>query len=67
MGGDTRPVAWTDVYIAQEYSDIAEDVPHCPDLVYTLLERRHGVVTQEIRQTIVATNLSARFAEILAA
>lgn len=63
--GRERPVAWTDVYIANEYGDIAAEVPTYEGLVYTLLEKRHGVITMEIRQTIVATNLGSSLAEVL--
>ncbi|WP_162409136.1 GntR family transcriptional regulator [Acuticoccus sediminis] len=63
--GRPRPVSWTDVYIAKEYGDIAEEVPTYGGLVYTLLEKRHGVITKEIRQTIVATNLTDELAGIL--
>jgi len=62
--GETRPVAWTDVYIAQEYGDIAEEVRTCPNLVYTLLEKRHGIITREIRQSIVATTLDMAMAQV---
>ena len=54
----TRPVAWTDVYVAAEYGDIAAEVPGFGDLVYKLVEKRHNVIIKEIRQTIVATTLS---------
>ncbi|UOM35063.1 GntR family transcriptional regulator [Acuticoccus sp. I52.16.1] len=65
--GQDVPVAWTDVYIAHEYGDIADEVPAYGNLVYTLLEKRHGVITKEIRQSIVATNLSQAMATVLCA
>lgn len=59
------PVGWTDVYLSQDYSDIAAEVPTYPGLVYSLLEDRHDVVIHEIQQSIRATPVPSELAKIL--
>lgn len=59
------PVGWTDVYLDEEYADIAPEVPDYPGLVYALLEERHDVVIHEIRQSISAVPVPADLAEPL--
>lgn len=52
------------MYLAREYEDIAEDVRTYPGLVYTLLEQRHGVIINEINQTVDATTLTPEHAKL---
>jgi len=59
------PVAWTDVYLAEEYSDIAELVPDFPGLIYTLLEQRHNLLIHEIKQSLQAVTVDAEIATAL--
>ncbi len=61
----SAPVGWTDVYLSEAYSDIAEAVPDYPGLVYALLEERHDVVIHEIRQSIRAAPVPAEHARTL--
>ncbi|MDO6731841.1 GntR family transcriptional regulator [Marinovum sp. 2_MG-2023] len=61
----SAPVGWTDVYLSQDYADIAEEIPTYPGLVYSLLEDRHDVVIHEIRQSIGATPVPRELADIL--
>ena len=67
IGEEPIPAVWTDVYLAREYSDIAEELPNYPGLIYTLLEKRHGIIINEIRQSIVAAPLAAKHAQALQA
>lgn len=61
----SAPVGWTDVYLNEAYSDIAEDVRDYSGLVYTLLEQRHNVVIREIRQSIRAAPVPTELAKPL--
>ncbi|WP_158971132.1 UTRA domain-containing protein, partial [Chachezhania sediminis] len=65
IDGQDAPVGWTDVYLADDYADIADEIPDYPGLVYSLLEERHAVVIQEIRQSIRAIMLPQEFADPL--
>ncbi len=60
------PVAWTQVFLLPKYADvftrIQQDV-----LVYALVERRHGIVTQSVRQTITAVAIDDRLAKLVRA
>lgn len=60
-----NPVGWTDVYLSAEYPDIAEDIGSYPGLVYSLLEERHGILIQKIRQSINAVPVPEAIAERL--
>lgn len=61
----SAPVGWTDVYLCEKYSDIAEEVPSYSGLVYSLLEDRHNVVIHEIRQSIRAAPVPRELADVL--
>ena len=41
-------MCWTDVYVAQKYAAIGDEIRDYPRLVYTLLEARYGVVITRI-------------------
>lgn len=63
--GREAPVCWTDVYLCENYADIADEIPNYPGLVYALLEERHQVVIREIRQLIRAVPVPEELAEPL--
>lgn len=65
IDGQVAPVAWTDIYLCEDYADIAEEVPDYAGLVYTLLEERHAVVIREIHQSVRAVPVPAALAEAL--
>lgn len=67
VGRKTMPAVWTDVYLTAEFGDIVADLPDYPGLIYTLLEQRHGIIIEEIRQTIVASTLSREIADVFEA
>lgn len=61
------PVCWTDVFVDSAYSDIRHCIDGYPDLVYSLIEERYGVVVTRIDQSLRAIGLPREYAEILQA
>lgn len=60
------PVGWTDVYIDPAYADLGDVARASPDvLISTLIERRYGRVSAEIRQNVEAIALPAARAATL--
>lgn len=58
-GRDDTPMAWTDVYIDPEYTEIGDLVRATPDtLVSTLIEMRYGRQIAEIEQDVRASTLA---------
>lgn len=62
---DPVPIALTDIWIARPYRSIADGLGNPSEPIYLLIERRFGVATAEIRQTIEAVNLPADAADRL--
>ncbi len=58
------PVAWTQVFLLPKYADVF-DAFEQDVLVYALVERRHGIVTQRVRQTITAVVIDEHVAELV--
>ena len=67
VAGSTAPVCWTDVFVDRSYSDIRHHLDRYPDLIYSLVEERHGVVITQIDQSLKAIGLPREYAEILEA
>ena len=63
--GQLSPVGWTDVYLNEDFQDIAEEIRDYAGLVYTLLEERHNVVIREIWQSIRAAPVPADISRTL--
>nr|WP_321443299.1 GntR family transcriptional regulator [uncultured Cohaesibacter sp.] len=52
--GQEVPVGWTDIYLSEEYGQIAEQIKDFPGLIYVLLEKETSVIIHKIEQTIRA-------------
>lgn len=65
IDGQDAPVGWTDIYLCDSYSDIAQEIPNYSGLVYTLLEERHDVVIREIHQAVRAAPVPVDLARML--
>ncbi|MHA6344284.1 GntR family transcriptional regulator [Roseivivax sp. CAU 1761] len=58
MPDDDRPIALTEIWIARSYRGILDDLAAPTEPIYALIERRYGLTTAEIRQTIEAVILT---------
>ncbi len=67
VADNPTPVCWTDVYVAQKYAAIGDEIRDYPRLVYTLLEARYGVVITRIDQSLRAIGLPQDYAGVLEA
>ncbi len=61
----SAPVGWTDIYLSEEYGQIAEQVKEYPGLIYMLLEKETNVIIHEIEQTIRAVPVPVDLADAL--
>lgn len=62
--GDT-PLAWMNIYVRPEHSDVLGLIDKGAQPVFSLIERQHGVRIVEVRQQIVAVALESREARLL--
>jgi GntR family transcriptional regulator len=58
------PVAWTQVFLLPKYADVFEEIQE-EVLIYSLVERRHGLITQSVRQTITAVEIDEHVAKLV--
>lgn len=63
--GSERPISWTDIYVKQEYSAIAEHVGNQPGGVYPLFEQLFDEVIETIDIEISAATFPAAVAKRL--
>ncbi len=61
----SAPVGWTDIYLSEEYGQIAEKVKNYPGLIYVLLEDETNVIIHEIEQSIKAVPVPEDLASAL--
>ena len=54
--GLTRPICYTDLYIAPQFSDVIADIGSEHTAVYAMIEKRHGVRIRKVLQDIEATD-----------
>jgi GntR family transcriptional regulator len=52
---DNLPLSWTDIYVAERYSDIFGDARKADEPIFKLIEKRYGERIAEIEQDISAT------------
>ncbi len=57
MGDDPTPIALTEIWIARSYRGVVDGVTTPSEPIYSLIERRYGLTTVEIRQNIEAVSL----------
>ncbi|MDD0811334.1 GntR family transcriptional regulator [Curvibacter sp. RS43] len=66
--GASVPLCWTDVYVDEAFSEVADLVKASPEtLISSLIEKRYGRAIARIRQDIQAIALPAALAEALQA
>jgi DNA-binding GntR family transcriptional regulator len=64
VAGSAEPVAWTQVFLLPRFADVFDEIRD-EVLIYALIERRHGILTRKVRQTITATTIDAPTAALL--
>lgn len=60
--GDAAPIAWTDVYINDRFSAVADAIKHETAPVYRLIEEHYGETVDQVEQDITATLVGSRVA-----
>jgi DNA-binding GntR family transcriptional regulator len=62
--GTAEAIAWTQVFVLPKYAEVLDNLQE-EVLIYALVERRFGIVTQSVRQTIMSAKIEGRVAELL--
>ena len=64
-GADTRPIAWTQIYVSPAYAAVTEEKDRDLAPIYSLIERRFGIKPLSVRQEISAVAISEPVANLL--
>jgi len=62
---DGPPVCWTDIYVAEPYAEIRDEIGVYKDLIANLIESRYGTEAAEIRQNLTSVSIPDHLAEPL--
>jgi GntR family transcriptional regulator len=65
VGDETRPIAWTQIYVAPAYAAVTDAKNRDAVPIYSLIERRFGLKTQSLRQEISAVAITGEMASLL--
>jgi len=65
VGDETRPIAWTQIYVAPAYAAVTEAKDRDAVPIYSLIERRFGLKTRSVRQEISAMAITGEMATLL--
>jgi DNA-binding GntR family transcriptional regulator len=61
-----EPICWVEVFIHSSFAQIEKEIGSLQMPIYSLIEERYGERIVEVRQTLRATSLDDRIAELLA-
>ncbi len=65
LGDETKPIAWTQIYVAPAYAAVTDARDREAVPIYSLIERRFGIKTRSVRQEISAVAISGEMASLL--
>lgn len=65
VGDETKPIAWTQVYVPPAYAEVTDDPTRDEVPIYSLIERRFGIKTRTVRQEISAVAITGEIAAAL--
>ena len=65
VGDETRPIAWTQIYVLPAYAAVTDDKERDAVPIYALIERRFGIKAMTVRQEIKAVAIPPELAAVL--